>query len=90
MQGIIFSFAGKYGLTKTEVVAEIETVFSTMLSRSYRLPVMVFFRADFCLEAVAYNDSGGVIMQTLIDFCQIKGRKGLLRHLEESIGVCRT
>lgn len=85
MQEIITSFTGKYGLTKTEVMTEIEAVFSSMLSRWYGLQVMVFFRADFCLEAVAYNDSGGVIMQTLIDFCQIKGRKTLLRYLEDSL-----
>lgn len=85
MQGIISSFTGKYGLTKTEVMTEIEAVFSTMLSRWYRLQVMVFFRADLGLEAVAYNESGGVIMQTSIDFCMIKGRKTLLRHLEDHL-----
>lgn len=85
MQEIIASFTDKYGLTKTEVMAEIETVFSSMLSRWYGLPVMVFFRADLCLEAVAYNDSGGVIMQTSIDFCQIKGQKTLLRCLEDGL-----
>lgn len=85
MQEIITSFTGKYGLTKSEVTAEIETVFSDMLSRWYRLPVMVFFRADFCLEAVAYCDSSGVVMQTVIDFSLIKGRKTLLQHLEDSL-----
>ena len=85
MQEIITSLTDKYGLTKTEVMTEIEAVFSSMLSRWYRLPIMVFFRADLCLEAVVYNDSGGIIMQTLIDFCQIKGRKTLLRHLEDCL-----
>jgi len=85
MQEIISSFTVRYGLTQAEVMTEIEAVFSSMLSRWYRLQVMVFFRADLCMEAVAYNDSGGVIMQTLIDFCQIKGRKTLLRYLENSL-----
>ncbi|MEW6289949.1 MAG: hypothetical protein AB1545_08855 [Thermodesulfobacteriota bacterium] len=85
MQKIITSLTGKYGLTKPEVMTEIEAVFSSMLSRWYRLQVMVFFRADLCLEAVAYNDSGGVIMQKVIDFCQIKGRKTILRYIEDSL-----
>jgi len=85
MQEIIISFTGKYGLTKSEVMAEIEAVFSSMLSRWYRLPVMAFFSADLSLEAVAYNDSGGVIMQVPIDFCQVKGRATILRSIEDSL-----
>jgi len=85
MQGIINSFTGKYRLTKAEIMAEIETVFSAMLSHWYRQPVMVFFRTDLRLEAVAYNDSDGVIMQKPIDFSEIKGRKTILRYLEDSL-----
>ena len=82
MQEIIASFSGRYGLTKAEVMAEIETVFSAILSQWYRLEVMVFFREDFQLEAVAYNNSGGVIMQKPVDFTEMKGRNTLKRHLE--------
>lgn len=63
-------------------MAEIETVFSTLLSQWYRLEVMTFFREDFHLEAVAYNDSGGVIMQKPVDLMEMKGRNTIKRHLE--------
>jgi hypothetical protein len=79
---IITLFANKYGLTNTEVMVEIETVFSTMLSHWYRLEVMVFFRDDFQLEAVAYNNSGGVMMQKPVNLTEMKGRNTIKRNLE--------
>jgi len=82
MQEIIALFANKYCLTKAEVMAEIEAVFSAMLSQWYRLEVMVFFRKDFHLEAVAYNNSGGVIMQQHVDLSEMKGRNSIVRQLE--------
>lgn len=85
MQDIISSFTSKYGLSRTEVIAEIESVFSIVLTRWYRLPVMVFFTSDHCLEATAYDDSGGIIIQRPIDLSQIKGRATLLRYLEDSL-----
>lgn len=91
MQELITSFAaytaavGKYGLSRSEVMAEIESIFSSLLSQWYRLQVMVFFREDLRLEAVAYDDSGGVIRQKPLDLSVIKGRKTILRHLEENL-----
>ena len=49
MQKIITSFAGQYGLTRSEVMAEIENVFSAVLSQWYSLDVMVFFSEDLQL-----------------------------------------
>ena len=85
MQNIIDLFAKQYGLTRNEVMAEIENVFSTVLSRWYRLEVMVFFRNDLQLEAVAYNKVNGVTMQRLIDLTEIRGPNTLRKHLEKSI-----
>jgi hypothetical protein len=82
---IITSFTGKYGLTKAEVMAEIETAFSTMLSKWYRLEVMVFFREDFQLEAVAYNHTGGITMQQFVNFSVMKGVNTLTRQLERNL-----
>ena len=82
MNKIIEAFTNKYCLTRAEVVAEIEAVFSAMLSQWYRLEVMTFFLEDFRVEAVAYNNSGGVIMQQSIDLSEMKGRKTIIRQLE--------
>jgi hypothetical protein len=85
MQEIIASFTRKYMLTSPEVMAEIETLFAFRLSRWYRLEVMVFFRDDLRLEAVAYNESGGVVMQRLVEMSEIKGRGTLKRQLETNL-----
>ena len=81
MHNIITSLAEKHSLTRAEVMTEIEDVFAAQLSQWYRLPVMVFFRDDLRLEAVAYNGSGGVIMQRLLDLSEIKGKGTLRRQL---------
>ena len=85
MQEIIPLFTQKYGLTTNEVIAEIEKVLSTILSRWYRCEVMVIFRHDLQLEAVAYNKRDGVILQKSIDLTTIRGENSLKRHLEYSL-----
>ena len=82
MQHIITSFALKYRMTTTEVMTEVEQTFSSMLSQWYGLEVMVHFRDDLQLEAVAYNKTGGVIRQQLIDFTRMRGLNTLKKHLE--------
>jgi hypothetical protein len=46
MREIIPLFTGKYGLTKPEVMSEVESVFSSTLSRWYGMDVMAHFRED--------------------------------------------
>jgi hypothetical protein len=85
MQEVIASFTTKYSLTSAEVISEIEAVLALQLSQWYRLPVLVFFRDDLHLEAVAYSQSGGVVMQRLVELWEIKGRGTLKRQLETNL-----
>jgi hypothetical protein len=85
MQNIINLFAKQYGLTRNEVMADIENVFSSVLSRWYRIEVMVFFRNDLQMEAVAYNKINGVTMQRLVYLAAIRGPNTLKKHLEKSL-----
>jgi hypothetical protein len=85
MKEIITLFTGKYGLTIADVMGEIETVFSSTLSRWYGMDVMAHFREDLQLETVAYNHSGGIILQQQVDLAEIRGRNTLLRQLEENL-----
>ena len=85
MQHIINSLTAKYRITNSEVMTEIEKVFSSMLSEWYRAEVMVFFRVDMQLEAVAYNSVGGVIMQRMIDFTTVRGLNTLQKNLEGNL-----
>ena len=71
MQQIIKLFSDQYGLTKSEVMAEIEKVFSDILSGWYGFEVMTIFHQDLQLEAVAYNKVGGVLLQRNIEFQEV-------------------
>jgi hypothetical protein len=88
MQQILAEFAKRYRLTGNEVMAEIENVFSVVLSRWYHLEVMVFFRNDLQLEAVAYDKINGVTMQRPVDLAEIRGPNSLKKHLEKTL--CKT
>ena len=87
MQSIIDSLAARHGLSKTEILQEIESAFSIILSRWYRLEVLAFFREDLHLEAVAYNTVGGVILQRVLDLPAILSRNTLRKYLEEHLNM---
>ena len=67
MQETISLFTGKYGLTRNEVIAEIENVFSEIFSTRYGCEVMAILQHDLQLEVVAYNEAGGIIQQRIIE-----------------------
>ena len=92
MQSIIASLASRHGLSRAEVLLEIESAFSTLLSRWYRREVLVHFRQDLCLEAVAYARVNGIVHQRVIDLPEMLGRQRLSDYLErhlETAGVCQ-
>lgn len=82
MQQLITIFTQIHRLTEAEVMTEIERIFSATLSHWYGIEVMVFFRDDLQLEAVAYNKHGGVVRQREIDLTTISGFNSLQKHLE--------
>jgi len=85
MQTILTSFSTKYGLTRTEILTEIESIFSAILSQWYRLEVMVFFRDDLQLEAVTYNKANGVTEQCLVDISKMMRMNILKKHIENNL-----
>ena len=92
MQSIIASLASRHGLSRAEVLLEIESAFSTLLSRWYRREVLVHFRQDLGLEAVAYARVNGIVHQRVIDLPTMLGRARLSDFLErrlETAGVCQ-
>jgi hypothetical protein len=82
VEKIIASLSTKYSLTRYEVVQEIETFFSSILSQWYHQEVLVFFRENLQLEAIAYDHTGGIIMQKAFDLSEMKGRNTLKKQLE--------
>jgi len=87
MQSIIASLAARHGLSKAEILQEIESAFSIILSRWYHLEVIVYFREDLRLVGVAYNTVGGVILQLVLDLPVILSRKTLRNYLEDHLAM---
>lgn len=90
MQKAIQQFASQYGLTRSEVITEIESVFSSILSQWYKIDTMVFFRKDHGIEAVLYNKNNGTTIQRFIDFREIRGANTLLKHLDIALSKAAT
>ena len=91
MQSIIASLASRHGLSRAEVLLEVESAFSALLSRWYRREVQVHFQQDLGLEAVAYARVNGIVHQRVIDLPAMLGRARLSDFLEqhlETAGVC--
>ncbi len=81
MQKAIQQFASQYSLTRNEVLAEIEAVFSSILSQWYGLNTMVFFQKDLEMEVVLYIQINGTTVQRFVDFREIRGANTLLKNL---------
>ncbi len=85
MQETISLFTRKYGLTRSEVIVEIEKVFSGILTRRYGCEVMAVLQHDLQLVVVAYNEAGGTVQQRVIELNNIRGWNTIRRHLEKSL-----
>ena len=85
MQEIISLFTRKYGLTRSEVIVEIEKIFSEILSRRYRCEVMAVLQHDLQLVVVAYTGAGGTVQQRVIELNNIRGWNTIRRHLEKTL-----
>ena len=84
MQETISLFTEKYGLIRSEVIVEIEKVFSDVISLRYGFEVMVVLQSND-LEVVAYNRVNGVLLQKSIDVTRIRGWNTIKRHLEKNL-----
>ena len=80
---IINSFVDKYGLSRGQVVAEIEKTFSTMLSRWYGTGTVVLFADDY-LQALHYAKQSGIPLQNQLDFVSVRGWNTIQRVLDRN------
>lgn len=79
------ALAEKYALSNPEVMAEIESTFSAVLSHLYHVEVVVFFTEEFQLQAVAYEKRSGVIHQRLLEIPTMLNKTSMTRHLQHSL-----
>jgi len=85
-QQIISAFVDKHGLSKGQVIAEIERTFSSMLSRWHRKNVVVVF-TDGRLSALGYHDDIAGPTQTPIDLTTMRGRNTIIRILDRNLST---
>jgi hypothetical protein len=82
---IISSFVDKYGLSRGEVMAEIEKTFSAILSKWHGQEVVVLF-GDGHLMALGYHGTFGTVKQTPIELTSMRGWNSIKRHLNKNLG----
>lgn len=82
---IIQNFVDTYGLTRSQVIAEIEKTFSSMLSRWHQCNVIVVFTGK-TLSAVGYKDTPHGPEQVQIDITAMRGWNTIKRILDKNLG----
>jgi len=81
---IVSSFVDQYGLTRGEVMAEIEKSFSQILSKWHGLETVVMFSEDQ-LIALGYHKALGAVKQTPIDLATMRGWNTIRRILDSNL-----
>ena len=81
---IINSFVDKYGLSRGQVVAEIEKTFSAMLSRWYGTGTVVLFGDDY-LQALNYAKQSGIPLQNQLELVSMRGWNTIRRILDQNL-----
>lgn len=81
---IVNAFVDKYGLTRGQVVAEIEKTFSAMLSAWHKTPTIVLF-GDDQLRAVKYILDHGEQTQSLVDLTLMRGWNTIRRIIDKNL-----
>lgn len=82
---IISSFVDKYGLSRGQVIAEIEKTFSSMLSRWHGQNVVVMF-GDDQLTAFGYHHNSAEMVQVPIELTTMRGWNTIRRILDKNLG----
>jgi len=81
---IINSFVDKYGLNRDQVVAEIEKVFSSMLSLWHGTNTVVLFGLDH-LQAIRYINGVGVTCQDQLELVSMNGWNTIRRMIDKNL-----
>lgn len=83
-QDIISSFVNKHGLSRGQVVAEIEKTFSSMLSQWHKQNVVAMF-SDNQLAAIGYHHNSAEMIQVPIELSTMRGWNTIKRILDKNL-----
>jgi len=83
---IVTQLVDKYGLTRAKVIAEIEKVFSAMLSRWHGVNVVVVF-GSYGFGATQFIRGVGELQQDELDLSLMRGFNTLRRNIEKKLSL---
>ena len=83
---IINALVDKHGLSRGQVIAEIERTFSSMLSLWHRKNVVVIFTGDQ-LAALGYHDDATGPIQVPINLATMRGLNTIKRILDKNLST---
>ena len=87
MHSAIHDLSSQYGLSKTEVIHEVESAFSVLLSRWYGREVLAFLQDETHLEVVAYDQRNGIPVQQILDLPAALSLRQCSAFLEERLAL---
>ncbi|MFH2122776.1 MAG: hypothetical protein ABIJ50_04760 [Pseudomonadota bacterium] len=82
---IINSFVDKYGLSRGQIIAEIEKTLSAMLSQWHGTSTVVLF-GDDQLQALRYAEHPGMTLQNQLELISARGWNTIVRVLDHNLG----
>lgn len=83
---IINAFVDQYGLSRGQVIAEIERTFSSMLSGWHQKNVVVIY-SEGQFSALSYHDSAAGPLQVPLDLSTMRGWNTIKRILDKNLST---
>ena len=87
MESAIFALTSRYGLSRAELIAEIESAFGLLLSRLRQQEVMVHLQDGMRLEVIAYGKRNGLPVQQVFELPALLSQKDCSAFLEERLAL---
>ena len=87
MESAIFALTSRYGLSRAELIAEIESAFGLLLSRLRQQEVMVHLQDGMRLEVIAYGKRNGLPVQQVFELPALLSQKDCSAFLEKRLAL---
>ena len=87
MHSAIHALSSQYGLSRAEVIHEVESAFSLLLSRWHGREGLAFLQEGTRLEVVAYDTRNGVPVQQILDLPAALSLRRCSAFVEERLAL---
>lgn len=87
MHSAIHALSSQYGLSRAEVIHEVESAFGVLLSRWYGREVLAFLQDETHLEVVGYDQRNGIPVQQILDLPAALSLRHCSAFVEERLAL---